>query len=485
MSDSFRPMAKQWVGSWCATALTGVVLMLTTCDVTDAVEKKYWELSPYAIRIQLAVDDSARSRPSLGPDLASFLKQRILTTLHPLWSAEVEVAQGIERLAVINDMSTPEDQLSELNGRFDKQMFLNVVTHAEGYSIACREWDKSTRLWGPALTETVRQELLLPEESLSLLRRVFAPLAMVRSNPEDENQVTLLFKGSELPRRTEEAIQGAKGEVYQPLLIRFDHTGEVLPNGVSEVPWTFLVLEELDDGQWQCSVHSGIRRPFGIRRRGRSEHLAIALRSPPGVTRVRFFARHDKNQALSGYEVFRRLEDDTQTELLGLTDATGSIEVKPIGKNLVTLFLRSDGQLLAKVPVLPGATPLVEVPIADDSARLRAQAELVALREELIDVVARRNVLMARVRNRLKDGQFDEARNLLEELDDLPGRARFNQLISSSERDPDHISQDPRVQQRIEKLFADTRKLLGRYLDVRQITELRNEVSAAARGNKN
>jgi len=479
---------------WCTGALAGAVAVLTVCGPTHAVEKKYWELSPYTIHIQLAVDDSVRSRPLLDTQLAAYLEQRILRTLHPLWSAKLEVAQGRERhllldsLPMLDGLPTLNGRLTEQGNQFDKRMFLTVVAGAEGYTLACREWDKYTRLWGPVLCRRVRQELMLPEQCFALLRSTFAPLATVRADSADEKRATLIFKGSELPRRTDEATLAFAGEVFQPLLIRFDHTGEVRPDGVSVVPWTYLTLDnfensEPDNRQWQCTVHSGIRRPFGIRRRGRTEHLAIALRNPPGVTRVRFYARHDKSQGLSGYEVFRRLAEGAKSEPLGLTNAVGSVEVAPAGGNIVTLFLRSDGQLLAKVPVPPGAKPLIEVPIADDTARLRAQADLTALREQLIDIVARRTILMARIRNRLGEGQFNEAGNLLAELDDLPGRAQFDQLISSAEQNPTNISQDPRVQQRIKKLFAETRQLLGRFLNVRQISDLRNELNAAARGN--
>lgn len=483
MSLSVYLVAVRWLQPWCVGALAGALVVLTSCGASHAADTKYWELSPYTIRIQLAVDDSARCRPALDTELANYLEERILMTLHPLWSVELEVAQGAEKHLLLDNLPTLDEHLTEITSRFDKRMFLTIVAGAEGYRLACREWDQYTRLWGPVLRRSVRQELMLPEQCFALLRSAFAPLAKVRSDPEDEKRATLVFKGSELPRRTDDATFRFPGDVYQPLLIRSDHTGEVLPKGVSVVPWTYLTLTEPNGGQWQCSVNSGIRRPFGLRRRGRSEHLAIALRNPPGVTWVRFYARHDKSRGLSGYEVFRRLEDDAKSEPLGLTNATGSVQVMPAGGRVVTLFLRSDGQLLAKVPVPPGAKPLIEVPIADDTARLRAQAELTALREQLIDIVARRNILMARARNRLEEGEFGEAREMLDELDDLPGRAQFNRMISSAERAPTNISEDPRVQQKIEKLFAQTRKLLGRFLAVRQISELRNEVNAAARGN--
>ena len=214
--------------------------------------------------------------------------------------------------------------------------------------------------------------------------------------------------------------------------------------------------------------------------------MAIALRNPPAVTRVRFYARHDKSQGLSGYEVFRRTDDDAESELLGLTSSDGTVDVVPDDKGgVVTLFLRSDGNLLAKVPVPPGAKPLIEVPIADDTARLRAQAELTSLREKLIDVVARRAILMARIRDRIKAGEFDTARDLLATLEDLPGRAQFDQELTAVERKKKNESEDAQIQQRIDKMFAETRKLLGRFLSVRQVSEVRNELNAAVRGGVN
>jgi len=61
----------------------------------------------------------------------------------------------------------------------------------------------------------------------------------------------------------------------------------------------------------------------------------------------------------------------------------------------------------------------------------------------------------------------------------LPGRVQFDQLISSAEKSKLNTSSDPRVQARIEKLFADTRKLLGRFLSSQEISELQSEVLAA------
>lgn len=450
----------------------------------EGIEKKFWEYSPYTIRIQLAVDDSAR--PGFSPDdrIAEFLRERILATLHPLWSAEVHGTRESVKHNLIVMMDEPDQSPpSEIN-QFDKQLFLTLVAQPRGIALACREWDRHCRRWGPVMRERVRQETMLPERCFFLLTQTFSPLAKVRIDAENVKQATLVFKGSGLLRRTEEANFGQAGDIFKPVVIRSDHTGKTLPNGVSEIPWTYLSLTEPENGFWKCDVTSGLRRPFGIRRRGRTEHVAIALHSLSQTTSIRFHARHNREKALTGYEVYRRRPGSLATERLGLTNALGMIQLAATDESIVTLLLRSEGQLLAKVPIVPGSQRFIEVPIADEPARLRAQAELTALHEQLIDLVARRNILIKRIRRYLKRGQLKEARVLLTELDNFPSRAQFNQRLSTAERDPKNHSDNAQVQRRIEKIFAETRKLLGRFLDARQISDLRNEVLTATRSGK-
>lgn len=461
--------------TWRLTAALG--LAISPCYFADAVEKGRWELSPYRVRIYLATTPEVSAE-----ELAAYLRKRIFATLHPLWKSDVEISRGSLRHLLLDDLAQLNELLDPVGTEFDKALYLTVVGELDGYRVSCREWDCTVQVWGPMLQRRVQQRLMLGEQCFQLLGDTFAPLAKVTIDADDESRVNLVFKGSALPRRHEETVLVRSGDLYQPHLMRFNHVGEVLPDGISVVPWTYLTLGKGDPRQWEATVHTGIRRPFGVRRRGRSEHLAIAKRDPPTPVRVRFHARHDPTQGLSGYEVFLRMPNSEESVPLGLTDTTGSVVVDESWPSVPTLYLRCDGQVLAKVPVPAGTGPLVEVPIADDAARLRAQAELMAAREQLIDVVARRNILMARIRARAAEGKFDEARELLQELEDLPGRAQFDQIITAAERNPHNRSSDARIQQRIEKLFSDTRLLLGRFLDLRPITELRNEVSKAARG---
>jgi hypothetical protein len=113
----------------------------------------------------------------------------------------------------------------------------------------------------------------------------------------------------------------------------------------------------------------------------------------------------------------------------------------------------------------------------DDPARLDAEAKINSIREELIDLVARRMILASRVRKLIKTGETKQAESLLSQLEELPGRAQFDQLLAKQEQIS--RSENAMVQKRIDKLFADTRVVLGHFLDAKLATELRTELAQA------
>lgn len=467
--------------------LSCCVLGSLSCRFADAADQKHWDLSPYRIQLHLAVDDSQRPQPKLGEQLAAKLQQQIRATLYPLWKTEIHLATGTEKQRLLTqletlDQDTNEDakQLEALVSGCDKQIYLSILVTPLGATLKSREFDCTTRRWSRVHERKIRQAWMLPMQSFKLLCDTFAPLATIRSIEEDDKNITLHFKGSDLPTQVDLSSLYVLGEAYQPLMVRTRSNGKIKADSIREIPWTYLSLTSHDDENgWVGAIHTGTRRPFGVRRRGRVEHLALAIRKPTGNTIVRFHARHDKTRSLSGYEVFRREPLATESQALGLTNTKGSLEI-PAGPNNVTvLFLRSEGQLLAKLPVVPGAKPLVEIPIADDTARLRAQAALTAITEQLIDTVAQRNILIARVNDRLKQGEIDEAQELFTTLDNLDGLTHFDSLIKAAKNSI--TSEDEKVQARIDKLFTSTRKLLGRFLSNKQISNVQDKITAARR----
>ena len=224
-------------------------------------------------------------------------------------------------------------------------------------------------------------------------------------------------------------------------------------------------------------VYSGTRRPFGARRRAGIDVVALEIKPVAEATRVRFHAVHDKSVGLAGYEVFEKAANGDEFQPAGFTDQDGSILVKRGDFPITLVTLRSDSQPLVQVPVAAGASREIQIPVSDDAARLLVQETLTTFKEQLVDIVARRNILMARARNQLHNGKTKEARELIAEIGDLPTRANLDRYLATLERDPASKSENQRVQAKIDRMFADSRKLMSTYLTTRELMELQSEVN--------
>ena len=293
-------------------------------------------------------------------------------------------------------------------------------------------------------------------------------------DPANDRQVILLPRGASLPRAGEDFSWAAEGDVYLPIYRRTTRDGELAAGGNQVVPWTFIELTKVDPQQATGRIQSGTTRPFSIRQRGRIEQLAIALRADPGETSVRLRSRTQKEKPLVGYQVFTQNTGEHETKLLGTSDDAGQVSVGP-GKTAVQLlFIKSGGELLARVPMVPGFAAAIDVPLPDDDLRLQAAARLAALREDLVDLVARRNIFIARVRQQIEDKNYTQAKQLLETLDELPTRAQFTQTLEREQRL--HRTKDPQVQRQIDQLFAGMQTVVGKFLDSQPISDLHEQL---------
>lgn len=439
-----------------------------------------WELRPYRIQVLIALDVPGSLSEQLAAELPKYLVDRADSAIGAAWVLKVEIANGPVRHRLLSDMDTlTVEQLPEPARDTDKRLLLAVRATPRGYELSGREYDRYAERWSATLVRTCRQRAALPEQLFQLAREVVAPLAQLQLDPDDDQRVVLQLRAAKLPHRGDDLHWVKPGEMFVPIWRRTTREGEAVPGGIQEVPWTFIQAEDVADGQVVGRMYSGTRRPLGVRHRGRIELLAIAVRARPRPVVVRLQSRTNPEKPLVGYEVFVQNTGEEATRLLGRSDREGRVTVEPGDTRVQLVYAKSGGELLARVPVLPGVQTHVDVPLPDDDLRLQAEARLSALREDLIDVVARRNILITRARQAMDDGDYQQARRLLTELDQLPGRAHFSRALQSEARL--HRSDDPTVQKRIDNLFAATQVLLAQFLDVRSVTDLQDELREAQR----
>ena len=461
-----------WRGAW-----TALFACFVCASPASAVDNKDWAISPYRVHVTIAVDAEVRPRPELVQAIHRSLRERIDHVINPLWVTEVSVAEDSSaRRQCFEPREIPWEEFTPQPTEFDKLIWLGVRVTPSGYRLTAREFDVYTRRWGTAREQAIAQTTYLEQGCFELLVDVFTPLTLIEPIADNDAQVRLLFRGSGLPRREGSERFTKFGDAFQPLLRRTDRAGKLVENGVIPVPWTYLTVAASDSGASLADVHTGARRPFAMQR-GRVEQLAIALRYPPGMARVRFHARREQEQGLAGYEVYRAKQGSP--EYVGVTDRNGEISIPPADDGAVSMILlRSEGQLLAKAPVPTGSGPLLQTPIADDIARLRAQSEAQVVREQLVDVVARRAIMMARIRAFLEKNRLDDAKKLMAELDTLPTSSVFGRAIDAAAKKIPETG-DPMVQRNIERMFTTTQDMLGKFLDRRPIINLQSRVNAA------
>jgi hypothetical protein len=429
----------------------------------------------------VALDIPGGVAEQMTNELPTYLQRRAVAAIGPLWSLNVEVATGATRQRVFGELAAPSDMppgdipLTDL----DKLVLVTVNWNPDGYSLAAREYDTFVQRWGTPIRRHARQPAALPEQVFAILCHAVAPVAQFELVPDDDKHVTLRPRGSQLMRGAPAEPWIKPGEVFLPIFRRTTRGGQLVENGIQPVSWTFLEVVKSDNPLTTAQIHSGTRRPFGIRSQGRVDQVAVALRSDPAETTLRLRSRVAADKPLVGYEVFVQTDPTKPDALerLGATDRDGKLGVPPAKQRVRLLTIRNGGHLLARLPVVPGAQPEVEVPLPDDDAHLAAESTLAALREDLIDVVARRNILMARVRQKIKTKDFDAAQKLLQEINQLPGRAKFTTEITNAKRRT--RSDDPQIQRRIDHLFEGTQAALTQYLDTRPVNELSSELRDA------
>ena len=414
----------------------------------------------------------------LNEQLPRYLANRADVTLSPTWVFDLHSRIG-PVIAAADDAYASE-QLAEPAGlppETDKLLQVTVRWTPAGFKLSAREFDRYLKRWSTTKRRECRQLSSLPEQLFALATQTLSPLARIETITGDAEHVRLTPRGAKLPNGPNTPAWASPGDVFTPILRRTTRSGELAENGIQIIPWTYLEAQPGDNDSLKFRIRSGSRRPFSARRQARVEQIAIAVKADPAETTLQFVSRRDNKKPLIGYEVLAQGEKGTPPVRVAMSDASGNARVPTTDSRIQMLLVKHGGQLLARLPVVPGAEPLIRVPLPDDDARLAAEARLAAVREDLVDVVARRNILIARARHKIEQRDLQGAQELVRQLDDLPAKPQFDQTLTKSAQLL--RSEDPIMQRRIDQLFKATQTLLTQFLDLKPINDLHDELREA------
>lgn len=453
-----------------------------------------WERTPYRVACVVAFDRQTAFAPESVARFVAMLQQRVDAVVGAAWEFSASPATASQAAALAGTLRSPMAAApsdvahpctpgwlvgssaadSSSRGEPDKVLALYVDSGTSGLRLSVQEYDVRTQLLGPPVQDEVLHLDLLVPAALDALFRAFRPLAQVERVLGRD--VLLRVRAAALP------LRDAELELLHPrgllqAVVRYNQR-DGSPQHLEVVPWTFLLREpERDESPSlvHCRIHSALQAPLTPRRRGRVEMLALALDPRPGTTRLQLYSRTRPDKPLVGYAVYAYGPDAPQTELLGYTDAQGSLTIPPGEHPLRLLLVRNGNEILARLPIVPGWVPTLRAPLRDDDVRLAAEGFVQGLQYELVDTVVRRQVLLRLAENDLEQQQREAARQRLAQIDQLPTAADYRARLSSLESRT--FAEDPVTRQRIAQLFRDTRTLLDRFLDPAPVEALRARLS--------
>ena len=447
-----------------------------------------WEFSPYEVKVCLALSNE----PEFTPTFSALVQEELTNRADIVFFAAWKLAAASPNSQVAGQLLTHWDKLSfdslkagDANLVKGDKLSLLAVTRVDGvYRIRGRELDLRTRVMGPTIERRCGALPAVPLACWDVVAAGFLPLAKIESVLAKNISARVRAGGLITDPGSPALIQ--PGDALRPFIRRNEKGGEPAKNGIQTIAWTVLSVESRHASLLDCTVSSGYRTPIPARANARMERLAVVARPRLPETRVVLQSRGQDPHPLTGYEVFVKGVDDKPTQLLGVTDWRGSIEV-PRGDVLVrTLYVKNGNQLLARLPLVPGDEREMVATTIEDDYRLQTEGFVMALQGRVTDLVARREILAARIRKRISEGKLDDAVQLLEDYRGLESRdALMKELDAQQGQIADNdAALDKLTRTRINQLVGEARTLLlNKYLDPETKNVLAKELEKARTGN--
>lgn len=461
-----------------------VWLMLMLCmfagSARSANAQAAWEYAPYQVQIWLALPDDPTWQATNYEQIKQVLLGRAETTFGPIWDCTVEPAPAAiagEVCVALADLAVEQVQAVTPPGfKADKIYLVGVAEEAGSFQVRVRELDYRARQFGMIRELETPQRDALPWQIWDGIAQAFTPIAKIER--VEKADVTARIKAGGLITEENSAGWIRSGAAMRPVIRRNDRFGEPTKGGISLVAWTMLEVIEQNGALLKCKLHTGYRSPIPSKGTARLERLALLVEPQFPATRLHLRSREKQATPLVGYEVWRKTEG-LEGELIGRTDWRGDIELPQAETGaLQTLLIKSGGQLLARLPLVPGQEPRMEAAVVNDDGRLQAEGFLQSFQSRIMDLEARRQIIALRLRAKLKEKKFDEAQQLLEDFRNIDTREQMKRLL-----DQQLVrSTDPTTQKRIDKLFVDANSLLFKFLDPNTSVALQSELLQAKAG---
>jgi len=327
-----------------------------------------------------------------------------------------------------------------------KWVIVRLQGHGAGWHVEGREFDETLHDLGPVREVMVWGAETLPAAAARLAASLVRPLGSIESI--DGNDVAARVVGSAFTP-DDPALSPRATRYWVPVYRYLNSEGNV--ERLQPVPWTYLETvpvasggdsaKEEDDalnwGKLPLRLVTGVRSPLTMRRRSSVQLWALGVQPDAVPTRMTLRVRKQPGVTLAGLDMETRPERDPGPEspppLLRLqSDLRGEAAIPPHPETpLVWLTVRNGQHRLARVPLIPGLEPHLDLELPDDTIRLTAEAQLTVVQSDLMDAVGRRAVLMARIKRLAKEDDWTGVAKVRAELALVPKASDLTARIDS------------------------------------------------------
>lgn len=439
-------------------------------------------LQPYQVQLLISFPADPRFSATWKSELTSGVERELHSRFRQMWLLEVQSAGDTRRYEADQVRLATADELNREflpTGR-DKVFLVALNRRGATYRVVIREWDANSQTAGPVLTTETNDPRTLIATMADGVANAFRPLAA--GEVLEEGKIDFQVRGGELFPADESVRQFQPGDYLVPYIRYLNRNREV--RQIQMFPWTYFQVETVDRSRIRLNYISTFRYPFSAARR-RVEVMAMRVRPQFSQTELRIYPRNNPLNPLVGYrcEVLDRLptdEDPVEDRLKLITDRWGKVVIPASPDSPLRYLMVYSGQaLLARVPIVPGIEPQLELETPDDRARLRVEGEVALLQGELIDIVGTREVIMARIRGAAEKKDWQKVDLLMKDLEGLPTREQFISQIQTLQVQAVYRAQQlkDRVQEiRAKRLCTEITESATRYLDPVRIIEFRQSI---------
>ncbi|MHB1559025.1 MAG: hypothetical protein ACYC61_16360, partial [Isosphaeraceae bacterium] len=350
---------------------------------------------------------------------------------------------------------------------FDKVWVIHADRASEGPGVAFtgREYDTATRRLGPLQRHEVEVYSDASRALMQFTLDLFSPTAMI--NGEEGGRALLTVRGSSIEPASPAGRVVEKGTVFQPLRLISAKGGGTI---VKIIPWTYLQVESVDGPIARCLVLSGLRDPFSRRVIQPNSLAAVGLKPGDSPLRLHFVSAQDKAPG-AGYTLTARTFPNGTVREVGMTDRTGRISLKPgFADGLVVLrLLAGNVEPVAEVPAMPGESYEERtIPFDPKYQSVALEAEVESIRDEVVDLIALRARLEARMKARLEGEDWNGLDQTLQEFGKLTPRDEYAKRIAAIKERATKEQFETRkaiLTRNAQAQINDVQAMIDRYLD--------------------